>query len=74
MNIKTKLMKTFTLFWLTGYSEIVKGNTVEQAMTLAGYSNGAIPALDFHANGDIRHEFAWDPGSKRWDRKLINNT
>lgn len=50
-------MKTFTLFWLTGQAEIVKGNTPAEAMTLAGYSNGALRALDFYAEGDKREEW-----------------
>ena len=59
-------MKTYTLFWLTGKTELVKGNTPEEAMTLAGYSNGAIRALDFYGNGDIRDEYTWDDGVRNW--------
>ena len=38
----------FKLHWLTGEEEIVEGETVAQAMTLAGYSQGAVPALDYY--------------------------
>lgn len=50
-------MKEFTLFWLTGKSEIVKGSDPANAMTLDGYSNGAVRALDFYAQGDKRNEY-----------------
>lgn len=50
-------MKTYTLFWLTWRTELVKGNTPEEAMTLAGYGGGAVRALDFFGNGDIRDDY-----------------
>ena len=56
----------YTLFWLTGKSEIVKGETPEEAMTLAGYSNGAVRALDFYSKGHKRNEYAWDSGVRDW--------
>jgi hypothetical protein len=63
-------MKTFTLFWLTGDSELVTGNTPEQAMTLAGYSNGAVKALDFYAPGDMRNCYYWDNAKRTWIHHL----
>ena len=57
-------MKTYTLFWLTGNTELVKGNTSEEAMTLAGYESGAIRALDFYSNGDIREDYKWNAEKK----------
>jgi hypothetical protein len=62
-------MKTFTLFWLTGKSELVKGNTIAEAMTLSGYSNGAVRALDFYSEGDERNNYYWNEGSKTWKTK-----
>ena len=56
---------TFTLYWLTGDREIVKGRNVADAMTRAGYSNGAVPALDFYANGDDR-DYQWDATARKW--------
>lgn len=61
------MKKTFTLFWLDGKSELVQGETVEQAMTNAGYGNGALKALDFYAEGDVRKEYAWDTGARNWE-------
>lgn len=40
-------VKAFKLFWKTGDTQIVKGRDVAQAMTLAGYSRGALGALDY---------------------------
>ena len=59
--------KTFTLFWLDGKSEIVKGSNPAIAMTLAGYGGGAVRALDFYGNGDKRNDYAWDAGARSWE-------
>ena len=40
-------MKTFELHWLTGKVDVVKGDTIQQAFTLAGYGGGALAALDY---------------------------
>ncbi len=40
--------KTFKLHWLRGNTEIVKGDTIAEAFTLAGYGGGAIRALDWY--------------------------
>ena len=68
LNVKLNQMKIFTLFWLTGKTELVKGNTPEEAMTLAGYGAGAIPALDFYGNGDVRYKYAWNMGARKWGK------
>jgi hypothetical protein len=67
-------MKTYTLFWLTGKSEIVTGNTPTEAMTLAGYGGGAIRALDFYAEGDKRDKYIWNPKTNNWDSNEIIKT
>lgn len=60
-------MNTYTLYWLSGKREIVQGQDVAKAMTNAGYSNGAVPALDFYANGDDR-DYKWDADTHNWVR------
>lgn len=64
----TKLihMETFTLFWLTGESEVVKGSSIANAFMMAGYSSGAMRALDFFGNGDIRDSYTWNAVTKIW--------
>jgi hypothetical protein len=41
-------MRKFKLFWLDGKEEIVKGNSIADAFSKAGYGNGAIRALDYY--------------------------
>mgnify|MGYP001601051806 CR=1 FL=1 len=55
----------FTLYWLTGDREIVEGRSIDEAMTLAGYSQGALGALDFWAHGDD-HGYEWNGTDQRW--------
>lgn len=55
----------FTLFWKTGQREVVEGDTPSQAMTLAGYSNGSLIALDFWAHGD-NQEYVWNKETRSW--------
>lgn len=40
--------KTFRLIWLNGKSEIVKGTSIADAFTRAGYGAGALGALDYY--------------------------
>jgi len=62
-------MKTFTLFWLDGKSEIVTGDSPADAMNKAGYGNGALRALDFYSEGDKREEWEWNKESRSWSSK-----
>ena len=61
-------MKTFTLYWLTGKREIVQGNDIANAMTCAGYSNGAVRALDFYAEGED-NGYEWKQATREWKCK-----
>jgi len=62
-------MKTYTLFWLTGKTEIVKGTDPASAMNNAGIGAGALRALDFWANGDERDLWLWDKDKRSWTKK-----
>ena len=57
----------FTLYWRTGDREVVQGRNVAEAMTLAGYSQGALGALDFWSEGD-NHDYTWNAAGRSWDR------
>ncbi len=59
---------TFTLFWRDGLREIVQGKTIAQAMTHAGYGQGALRALDFHAEGDCQ-SWVWDASARDWRQR-----
>lgn len=59
---------TYTLFWLTGESQIVSGNSIAEAMNNAGIGNGALRALDFYANEDQRESYIWDKEKRTWNK------
>ena len=61
---------TFTLFWLTGQSEIVTGINIADAVN-KHYGGGAISALDFWSHGDTRHNWEWNKEKHTW-LKIIN--
>jgi hypothetical protein len=58
-------MKKFTLYWLTGKREVISGDSIADAFTRAGYSAGAIGALDFYYNGD-NQDYVWDKDKRNW--------
>ena len=41
-------MKTFRLHWLNGDTEKIKGESISDAFTKAGYGSGALRALDWY--------------------------
>lgn len=59
-------IQKFTLFWLTGNSEIVEGIDIANAMNNAGIGNGALRALDFHAKVDIIEKYIWVKEKRSW--------
>jgi len=44
-------VNTYTIYWLSGQKEVVKGNTFTVAFAAAGYGGGAIRAVDFYEVG-----------------------
>lgn len=59
-------MKEYTLFWLHGEKQIVKGNSPSEAMNNAGIGAGALRALDFFAEGKSADEWYWDAEELSW--------
>lgn len=57
----------FTLHWLDGKKEVVSGPTIGDAITKAGYGNGAMRALDFWSVGE-NDNWYWDKRTG-WERK-----
>ena len=57
--------KPFTLFWLNGQREVIHGLDAANAMTNAGYSSGALRALDFYKEGDS-DAYVWNEASRAW--------
>jgi hypothetical protein len=62
---RTEPILTFTFFWTSGQREVLRGTSAADAAMRAGYGQGAIYALDFHAKGDNdEYEFKdgkWSP-------------
>ena len=58
-------MKTFYLYWLTGKKEKVQGNNIADAMTLAGYNQGALDVLDFFSKTDD-NSYYWSKNLSTW--------
>lgn len=58
----------YTLYWKDGKREIVKGRDLSEAMSFAGYSQGALAALDFHTLG-INDEYEWNKEKHDWVKK-----
>jgi len=61
--------KTFTLFWRTGETQIVRGLDPAGGMNSAGIGRGALAALDFWAHGDARDEYVWNPKTREWGKR-----
>jgi len=58
--------KLFTFYWRDGTRQVLPGGSAHVALTDAGYGNGAIGALDFHAHGDD-HKYVWNAKTREWD-------
>ena len=58
----------YTLYWRTGEKETVEGRNIAEAMTLAGYSSGALRALAFYKKG-TKGEWQWNINTREWDLK-----
>ena len=58
----------FTLYWLDGKREVIKGSTISEAFSSAGLGAGAIRALDFYAEGDDQ-EYTYDLKKHYWVKK-----
>jgi hypothetical protein len=56
----------FTLYWRDGKSQIVKGRNPADAMTQAGYGQGALGALDFYDRGNTK-KYAWNAATREWE-------
>lgn len=59
-------MKTYTLFWLTGETQLVTGNSPAEAMNNAGIGNGALRALDFYEEGDKKEHYTYIDANRGW--------
>lgn len=58
----------FTFFWRDGTREVLKGYDFSNALNSAGYGNGSLSALDFHALGD-NQDYYWNKEEHNWVKK-----
>jgi len=65
-----KKKNCYTFFWLTGRAEVLKGNNPATCMNNAGYSSGALRALDFYSPGDVADKWEWDKVKRTWNQKV----
>lgn len=69
----TTIESDITFFWRTGQAEVFtgRGNTridrAADALNDAGYGGGALGALDFYGEGDIRDEWTWNAERREWE-------
>ena len=42
----------YTFYWRNGDRDVFEGDAPEDALSKAGYGQGAVSALDFYAEGD----------------------
>jgi hypothetical protein len=53
-----ELINTYTIFWLTGEIQLVKGSSPRKAMNNAGIGGLLkLRAMDFYSEGDKRKDF-----------------
>lgn len=60
--------KKFTLYWREGKREIVEGASISDAYAKAGLGAGAIPSLDFYADGND-DKCEWNKETHEWNKK-----
>ena len=68
-HIKDIPPQVYTLFWLTGDTSLVYGNSIEDAFSNGGYGAGAVGALYFYHRGDVRDKYEWDGDQRSWKKK-----
>lgn len=63
-----KKEQAFTVFWRDGKREVFPGETIADAFNKAGYSVGALGAMDFYSKGDDQ-SFEWNKDDRTWKPK-----
>lgn len=62
-NADTK--NRFTLYWIDGKRNVIKGDTIDAAFAAAGYGGGSIAVLDFYEEG-ITESRWWSKSKREW--------
>lgn len=71
MSIFTKnQMNIFTIYWKDGSKNIISGLEINDAFTMAGFSAGAIHAVDWYDNGVTSTHF-YDKLNNKWIKREV---
>ncbi len=63
-------MKTYTLFWTFGETQLVHGDSPADAMNKAGLGAGTLRTLDFYAEGDVAQNYKWIEQNHVWEKMV----
>lgn len=61
-------MKNFIIYWFDGTTSSIKGNSIEDAFTKAGYGAGAVRAVDFYEEGTENTNYEYSKKEHTWKR------
>jgi hypothetical protein len=60
--------KTYTIFWLTGETQQIKGYDAASAFNNAGIGQGALRAVDFYLEGIEIKDYVWSKENHTWEK------
>jgi hypothetical protein len=60
--------KQYTIFWLTGETQVIEGDTPAHAFNNAGIGAGALRAVDFYREGTKTEDYIWDKDNHSWKK------
>ncbi len=58
--------KTYIVYWRNGSSCEVRGASIQQALSNAGYGAAALAAMDYYQLKGSGKDRTWDPVSREW--------
>lgn len=61
-------MNIYRFYWLDGTTTVWEGETVEDSFSKAGYSMGAMQALDFWEENEASQTYNWNAKNKTWEK------
>lgn len=62
-------MRKFTIYWDSGKSEILQGESIQFALDDAGYSTNDLLSISFYTPGNTQDSYIWDSKLQRWKSK-----
>jgi len=65
-NGNTIKIKSYTLYWLNGKRQVIKGFDFVNAFTLAGYKQKDLSSVDFTKMGNC-NKYVWNKKIIKWE-------